>query len=400
MKILIWDLSFNLRPTGGPSGYLYNIHEFLKENPSTQILFLSDIIGKRNNPIIEASGKNSFVTTLKETFLGKFLHDIRVLYGFYYKKERELIQINLSEYDFIHFHLIYDLIRYSNSLNKYSGCIVLTSHMPEIPFDETVSTYINNKKFTRFFRNLFVRREIKILEKYVNKWIFPSIYSLEPYINSSVLYDRYFKKMRNNIINIPTGILDQKIDREEGFYTQYGIPKDAVVILYIGRHNMVKGYDELKRIAASVLEQEKNVYFVIAGKEEPLKRLNHPHWIELGWVNNSPQLISNADLFILPNQETYFDLVALEVLRADTPILLTETGGNKYFIYDIPSEKRNGIKYYKKGKVDDAIHLIKSIINNIDGLRGNNRKLWEEYFTVKVFVSHYIEFINGEKTQN
>lgn len=36
-KILIWDKQLPLENMGGPSGYLYNIHEFLKEHPSEQI---------------------------------------------------------------------------------------------------------------------------------------------------------------------------------------------------------------------------------------------------------------------------------------------------------------------------------------------------------------------------
>ena len=41
-KVLIWD-SFPLKNIGGPFGYCYNLHEFLKEHPTDQITFLSDI---------------------------------------------------------------------------------------------------------------------------------------------------------------------------------------------------------------------------------------------------------------------------------------------------------------------------------------------------------------------
>ena len=40
-KVLIWD-TFPLENIGGPMGYLYNLHEYLKEHPSAQITFLSN----------------------------------------------------------------------------------------------------------------------------------------------------------------------------------------------------------------------------------------------------------------------------------------------------------------------------------------------------------------------
>ena len=42
-KVLIWD-TFPLENIGGPMGYLYNLHEYLKEHPSAQITFLSDLM--------------------------------------------------------------------------------------------------------------------------------------------------------------------------------------------------------------------------------------------------------------------------------------------------------------------------------------------------------------------
>ena len=49
-KILIWDLNINLLNTGGPAGYLYNIHEYLKCNNELgkPIFFLKDILNRKN----------------------------------------------------------------------------------------------------------------------------------------------------------------------------------------------------------------------------------------------------------------------------------------------------------------------------------------------------------------
>ena len=38
-KILIWNKNLPLKNAGGPAGYLYNIHSYLKEYPVDEISF-------------------------------------------------------------------------------------------------------------------------------------------------------------------------------------------------------------------------------------------------------------------------------------------------------------------------------------------------------------------------
>lgn len=42
-KVLIWD-NFPLKNIGGPMGYCYNIHEFLKNIPIIRLLFFLIIL--------------------------------------------------------------------------------------------------------------------------------------------------------------------------------------------------------------------------------------------------------------------------------------------------------------------------------------------------------------------
>ena len=90
-----------------------------------------------------------------------------------------------------------------------------------------------------------------------------------------------------------------KVNRED-FRKKYGIPDNAFVISYAGRHNEIKGYADLKRLGEKLLA-DKNVYFLIAGKEEPMTGLKNDHWIEVGWTNDPHSLIAASDVFVLPN---------------------------------------------------------------------------------------------------
>ena len=85
----------------------------------------------------------------------------------------------------------------------------------------------------------------------------------------------------------------------------------------------------------------------------PICGLKNQHWIEIGWTNNPYSIIEASDLFILPNRETFFDLILLEVLSLGKNVLISWCGGNKKFA-DFNSE---GILFFHN--VDEALKQIK-----------------------------------------
>ena len=180
---------------------------------------------------------------------------------------------------------------------------------------------------------------------------------------------------------MPSGILqctakvDSKTVREK-----YGIPNNAFLISYVGRHNQIKGYDVLKEIGSKILDK-KDVYMIIAGSEGPLYHLENKKWIEVGWTNDPHSIIAASNLFILPNRETYFDLVFLEVLSLGVPLLVSNTGGNKYFF----------------DTVKDAIKEINSIMKKenkeIEKSKKKNIDLFNKTFNDKEFANRYIELL-------
>lgn len=141
-----------------------------------------------------------------------------------------------------------------------------------------------------------------------------------------------------------------------------------------------------------MLKQE-DIYFMIAGKEEPLKGLEHPHWCEIGWTNDPHSLINASDVFVLPNEETYFDLIMLEVLSLGKIIIASRTGGNKFFEkIDAP-----GVMLYSDEK--QAIELIEKVKHmNQDErevLEKKNHELFKEKFSNPVFAQNYVNIINS-----
>ena len=124
-----------------------------------------------------------------------------------------------------------------------------------------------------------------------------------------------------------------------------------------------------------------------------MTRLKHPRWIEVGWTNDPHSIIAASDVFVLPNKETYFDLIMLEVLSLGTIVVASSTGGNKYF------EKNGSSGIFTFKTVDGACEKVVSLshIGNEEKkkLQDENRKLFENNFSLEVFGKKYVELINS-----
>lgn len=389
-KVLIWD-NFQLKNIGGPMGYCYNIHEFLKKHPNNQIAFLSDYF----------KNKTQVTTTNKKTSkIRAFLSNIKALYNYLFIKNRCKLSIpenlNLNEFDYIHFHWSTDILATEKLLVNFKGKKILTSHCPCPLTDELVS---NNPIWWKWFRYFLLKRESSAFNK-VDYIMFPCFEAREPYEKNSLL-KKCFEKNAAKFFYVPSAIMDCSFDEEKiQKFRDLGIPDNAFVITYFGRHNEIKGYDILKEVGMKLLKKYDNLYFLCAGVG-PVLPLKHPRWIELGFINNTQELLSQSDLYILPNRETYFDLVVLEILHSSTNLLLSNTGGNKYFQL-LDKNDTNGIVFFDIDNFDDIVSLVQKFIEekNIDKVayqeKGKcNRKLFEKMFTMDKFIERYIYAINN-----
>ena len=173
---------------------------------------------------------------------------------------------------------------------------------------------------------------------------------------------------------------------------KYGIPDDALIVCYVGRHNEIKGYDALKSAATGLLAQD-DVWFLVAGREGPLFGCDHPRWIEVGWTDDPHSLMAASDVFVLPNRETYFDLIMLEALSLGQIVIASRTGGNKYFerfnspgifLYDEPTEINKLVQQIKKSSRSERASWGSA-----------NQSIYREEFTVDVFAHRYVS-VMGE----
>lgn len=392
MKILIFEQEKNLRNSGGPAGYLFNISEYLKIHPCDEIEFLSEV-GLEETWYSRLCSFILFLFLYFTKGYPKLNFIVSIYTNFIYSRRLSYRAIKyLNTFDAIHVHYGPTLYQYFNH-TKVRGKIILTSHCPEPAFDEMSSAPQVRPFIQKYpkFRNWFLKREIKVYDicDYI---MFPVPESQEPYKNASFIYENKFNEVDNKFFYVPTALNSvDKIEGNEHYLDNLNISSQSLRICFIGRHTAVKGYDFLKTAAEKSLETLNDIVFLIGGMKNCNIGLNHPKWHELGWVK-TPLLLNEVDVFVLPNRETYFDLVLLEVLRQGTPVLLARTGGNKWF------ENKNvkGVFFFDYGNIDDFIAKIKEIqkkknMGELPNCVESNREFFCKTFGMKKYIDSYLE---------
>lgn len=379
MKLLIHWPENDIKPKGGPSGYLYNLISGFQEIGFSDYSLLPPQKDKLQN--------NTFI----REHIPQRIRDIRRLIKFTkLPNTKNEAPVNYSDYDCIHFHSTLDMYLHREALKQYYGKVILTSHSPCAYHVELLNRLNNFDK--RIFSSAL--KKLKVIDEYAfnraDYIIFPTEDSEEPYYHTWNEYHRIRNKDKYRYLL--TGIKPAKVSLSRSqVRRKYNIPSDAFVISYVGRHNPIKGFDELRNFGLDILS-DNNIWFLIAGKEYPIKGLNNPHWVECGWSNDPYSLIAASDLFILPNKETYFDIVLLEVLSLGQIVCISNTGGNRYF----NNFESNGIVIYTdldnlKTYVEKFYRMSKKERQELGDL---NQKIYEQNFTCSVFARNYTRLIN------
>jgi glycosyltransferase involved in cell wall biosynthesis len=384
-KLLIFMNEKVLKPTGGPVGYLYNLKSSISDEHDFH--FIKDIK-------LERTWKEKLRGILKRSMGDKFkkiLLNYRLVNSIYYEKYSS--GFDFSEYKAVHFHTTNSMYMNRKSLEGYKGKVILTSHSPKPAHLEIVEDQLCS------FERKIYSKMIKKLENIdlfafnrADVIVFPCQDAEEPYSNNWEEYKTIKREKESNFKYVPTGCIKARTKSSKTeIRDRFNIPQNAFVICYVGRHNKTKGFNVLKEIGEEILNKHENVYFLIAGKEEPLKGIPHKRWVEVGWTNDPHSIMAASDLFVLPNQETYFDLILLEALSLGKLILLSETGGNKYF----KKFEENGLYYFDTQK--KAIRTIENIMrfndSKIQELEQRNLVIYSENFTMMTFMEDYSKMI-------
>jgi glycosyltransferase involved in cell wall biosynthesis len=389
---LIFATKEGLAPKGGPSAVCYYYSQELDKRGTQDFSFIPSTEKKQNQNLHDLEKR--YLSKLPEWLVGLY-NDLKAIvkYNKMLGGKYPISEFDYAGYDIVHFHDVRQLYTRRYELENYKGIVVLQSHTPQPTGHELFNSIPAKIRF--FIPNL--RNRLKEMDRYAferaDYIIFPCPDAEEPYYNDwpeyKEIHDRKIRRYKYVLTGIPAST--PKRSRNEVF-NELSIPKENFVISYVGRHNEVKGYDNLKQIGSKFLNANNNTWVVCAGKEESLKRLDHDHWIEIGWTTDAHSYISASDVFVLPNKETYFDIVMLEVLSLGKIVVASRTGGNKYF------EKAGceGVLLYDT--IDEAVNLLGKVknmtIEEREKLGKKNYEFYLKHNTVSSMYDSYVETLH------
>ena len=389
-NILIFIPENKIKSTGGPEGYIYNLKKGLSqmESEDVEVSYLPSYTEPKN-----LQSRKKLADKLPRPIKGL----IKIFYCLRQYRAMDLgekqTDIDLNQFDAVHFHYSFDLFKNKEVLKKYKGKVIFTTHSPKPYFLEYIdkvydllplkTVYMILRKFEKIDRYAFECAD------YV---IFPCEEAEEPYINNWKYYAD-FKKNKTNVQKykyLLTGVTKKKAKIDgETIRKKYNIPDDAFVVVYVGRHNHVKGYDLLKMIGSECIRINPNIYFLCAGKEYPWHGIKSKNWIEVGWTDDPYSIIAAGDIFVLPNRETYFDIVLLEVLSLGKRVLISDTSGNKHF----KKYKTNSIHFFRTNS--EAVNAIAELASQAHSGAASQESidLFHKHFDEKTFAKNYVTIL-------
>lgn len=367
---------------GGPSGYLFNLISGLEDNGIS-----IDVYTNKPRVINRREKKND-----KRTLLALVYADARLAASLLFKgkKLKESIGKDIKNKEAIHVHASEDLFALRSMLG-YRGKILFTPHRPETLADEIVTAQqlSNGTEFSFPILTIVCRYLEKYSYKHADAFIFPSEHARAIY----EAFPGFQKYSHNKIVKyVYTGAPDRMQELDENDYREtIKIKEQDDIVAYIGRHNYIKGYDLL--VDAYQQIKKDNCVVVCAGATSSIVYPDDSGWIELGYINDALRLMRDASVVVIPNRNTYFDLVIIEALSAGAIVVTSDTGGN----IDISKETK-GLQLFKSGDMSSLVCAIERVLNmSIEErkeYRSMNRKIYEEKCSINRFAYNYWKAVN------
>ncbi len=371
----IIHITHNIRPGGGPQGYLYNLNEASKGGKHLFSVMSDSISSSRDN--------TSYLHKKIPDVLLRHLKPIKyivMLMGFSNLKCENLAFQSREE--MLCAHSVTVAARLLRSRKKWKNKkILLMPHGP-VNYSDEVMDDVNSLHgisfISKLYRKVLLHLENRTFEN-VDGIIVAAKEGLESYSNLDKIDMRKCFEIMTGLPGLNCN-LSKKNSRE-----LLEIPENRTVVGYFGRFNNHKGFDyflsEIKRIC-----DHPSLFFISAGAG-PLTPEQIPNYKNFGWRKDINILITACDVVVIPNRSTYFDLLPLEVLSLSRPVMVSESGGNK----KLAAVSEGVINFkLKDGELASSIEKFSNMpqmereqLENIAGLS------FENLFSQEIFLARH-----------
>ena len=182
---------------------------------------------------------------------------------------------------------------------------------------------------------------------------------------------------------------------DSSFREDYGILKEDIVVVFIGRPERRKGFELVLRMWRDHVK-DSSIKLVLCGPQQSdvLKVLttHPPNIICMGFVNNLPEVLSKADCLILPSLHKGLSYAVMEAMASGCLVIANDIAGIKNLVH-------NGHSGYlvEGNSVSDYVRLIcalKTQTKEVSKMKSNALDFIKIYSRER-FLPAYLSFIES-----
>ena len=259
----------------------------------------------------------------------------------------------------------FDIVQYSTpNASLYASMAAKSARIPVRLYCQWGMAYVG---FSGLKRKVFKQIEKTVCR--LSTWIEPDSNGNLKFCREEGLYPASKSSVvhKGSASGVSLEVFD--ITKKEQFRREirahWDIPEDAFVCGFVGRITRDKGINELLAAAKTILEEYKDVYFLLVGRAEREESVNAEllEWsksqtrIKYCGATNEPQKYMAAmDCYIMPSYREGFGLTVVEAGAMALPVVCTNIPGPT----DAITDGVNGILVKKKdsGELVSAIRKL------------------------------------------
>jgi Glycosyltransferase len=330
-------MHWSIRPGGGPSGYLYNLLEACSGLDNCPIGFAAEVIEHVREPQLTAHRPGRlrrFAAQLapSRAVAARVEANARAEANCLLSPSLQK-QIESADTVVIHDWLLFrHYLNWRERLGPTRQLAILMDHSPRSPSELVADEWADRWDLAGKRAIVKARWEPIVLDAFsrADAILVPNRHSLDAYFPGQE--DKRSRLFAKPVIEVASGIAPLQATRSrELVRAELGLKKDALVVGYLGRYDLEKGYDIFLETARRALADPKwsKARFVTAGYGSLETEETPPNVTQLGWRRDAADVLNAFDILLAPNRFAYFDLVILEAMSLGKTVHTTFVGGSK-----------------------------------------------------------------------
>ena len=253
-----------------------------------------------------------------------------------------------------------------------------------------VKTIISNRRDMGFWRNGLHITAYKLMNHWVNK-----IVTVSESVKQMVIKEEGVGPQRIEVIYNGVELPEKEIHDPHELRSHLGLKKNDIVIMHVANLKPVKGHQYLLEAFALVEKQCPDVKLVLIGRDELYGKMQNmaqglnilDKVFFLGKRDDVQNLLSLANICVLPSLSEGMSNSILEYMAAQKPVIATRVGGNP----ELVRNQFNGL-LVEKENVQQLKEALLELLQDkekcrIMGQRGLLRVKTE--FSMESMIGHY-----------